>query len=80
MTISSYTFAPPWGREIISLSIRKYGDALDKFEPNDLNDALVPVPGVFEEIPAAGLEGALRHLKETGRVPDYAESWFAGLK
>ncbi len=68
------------GREIVSLSMRKYGDSLDKFEPNDLNGALVPTLGVFDAIPAKHLESALRHTRETGRIPNYVDSWFAGLK
>ena len=68
------------GRQIVSLSIRKYGDSLDKFEPNDLNGALVPTPDIFDEIPADDLEAALTHLKDTGEIPQYVESWFRLLK
>ena len=68
------------GRQIVSLSIRKYGDSLDKFEPNDLNGALVPTPDIFDEIPADDLEAALAHLKDTGKIPQYVESWFRLLK
>lgn len=38
------------GRRIVSLSKRKYGNALDKFEPNDLNAALVPKREFFDSI------------------------------
>ena len=68
------------GREILSLSIRKYGDSLDKFEPNDLNGALVPTPDIFDEIPGGDLEAALTHLNDNGEIPQYAESWFRSLK
>lgn len=68
------------GREIVSLSIRKYGDSLDKFEPNDLNGALVPSPQTLDKIPDTDLESALRHLKDTGEIPQYVESWFRSLK
>jgi hypothetical protein len=30
--------------------VRKYGDKLDKFEPHDLNNALVPSPEWFTRI------------------------------
>ena len=39
------------GRQIVSLSARRYGDGLSKFEPNDLNTALVPAPEVLDAIP-----------------------------
>lgn len=38
------------GREILSLSKRKYGNDLDKFEPNDLNEALVPTRAFFDAL------------------------------
>lgn len=38
------------GRKLVSLSKRKYGNALDKFEPNDLNAALVPKREFFDSI------------------------------
>ncbi len=38
------------GRKILSLSKRKYGNSLDKFEPNDLNDALVPTQTFFDAL------------------------------
>ena len=68
------------GQEIISLSMRRYGDGLNKFEPNDLNSALVPSPDVFDEIPLSDLDSALESLRETGTVPGYIESCFEKLK
>lgn len=38
------------GRKIVSLAKRKYGNALDKFEPNDLNGALVPKCEFFDSL------------------------------
>ncbi|MBO7483113.1 MAG: SAM-dependent DNA methyltransferase [Kiritimatiellae bacterium] len=38
------------GRKLLSLSKRRYGNALDKFEPNDLNDALVPTRAFFDSL------------------------------
>ena len=67
------------GRELVSLSIRKYGDALDKFEPNDLNRALTPAPRVLAAITDAAVSEAMRQLRETGRTPDCVDSWFGRL-
>lgn len=68
------------GRQVVSRSMRRYGDSLDKFEPNDLNGALVPANTVFDMIPEGKLADALSQLQETGNVPDYVESWFSHLK
>ena len=67
------------GREITSLSMRRYGDALDKFEPNDLNKAAVPVPQIFDEIPDDHVAEALKQLEERGTIPAFVEGWFEGL-
>ena len=67
------------GREIVSLSIRKYGDSLDKFEPNDLNRALVPAPRVLDAIPTTVVESAMQELRATGRTPVSVDSWFKDL-
>ncbi len=68
------------GREIISLSMRKYGDSLDKFEPNDLNGALVPSQDFFSSIPAEKASEAVKAVKETEKLPQWAEDFFAPLK
>ena len=68
------------GQEIISLSMRKYGDGLNKFEPNDLNSASVPSPDVFDELSLSDMEKALEHLSETGTIPVYIESFFEKVK
>ena len=68
------------GREITSLSMRRYGDALDKFEPNDLNKAAVPVPQIFDEIPDEHVAEAFVQLEERGTIPAFVESWFENLK
>ncbi len=44
-------FISPVGQQIMSREARKYGDKLDKFEPHDLNNALVPSPEWFTKIP-----------------------------
>lgn len=68
------------GQKIISLSMRRYGDGLNKFEPNDLNSASVPSPDVFDKMPLPDVNRALKHLNKTGTTPGYAESWFEKLK
>ena len=68
------------GREIVSLSSRRYGDGLDKFEPNDLNAAQVPAPDVFDAVPIDRLDDALDQVRETGAAPYYVESWYRKLK
>ena len=68
------------GRSIVSLSIRKYGDSLDKFEPNDLNGALVPAPALFASMPAKKISEAVVAIKETGQLPQWAEDFFTPLK
>ena len=68
------------GREITSLSMRRYGDALDKFEPNDLNKASVPNPQIFDEIPSEHVRVALEQLEGSGTIPRFVESRFENLK
>lgn len=43
-------FCSPVGQKIMSREVRKYGDNLDKFEPHDLNNVLVPTPEWFTRI------------------------------
>ncbi|MGE0084218.1 MAG: class I SAM-dependent DNA methyltransferase [Desulfococcaceae bacterium] len=41
-------FISDLGQNILKNSKRSYGDELDKFEPNDLNESLCPSPAQFE--------------------------------
>lgn len=68
------------GRKIISLSMRKYGDSLDKFEPNDLNKALAPSPEFFALIAKSKVAGAVEEIKDTGLAPQWADDLFLPLK
>ena len=72
-------FLSKTGRSILSLSMRKYGDALDKFEPNDLNSAMVPTPEYFDCLSAEKIALAIRHVEETDNVPYFIEEFFAEL-
>lgn len=67
------------GRALLSLASRKYGADLDKFEPNDLNGALVPAPAVLSAIPREGAAAAMRAVRETDRFPEWAEEFFVCL-
>jgi len=68
------------GRSILSLSMRKYGDSLDKFEPNDLNSALVPKPDYFDCLAMKKVDLAINHIEKTGLVPNFVDDFFAELK
>lgn len=68
------------GRQIVARSMRQYGRALDKFEPNDLNSALVPTAAFFDTIPKEKVAAAVRSLEENGALPKWMEAVFAPLK
>ena len=68
------------GQDIVALSRRRYGDALDKFEPNDLNNAVVPAPHVFDEFTPRDVEDAVSHAKEICEIPDWVNGFFKTLK
>ena len=56
------------GRKLLSLSMRKYGDDLDKFEPNDLNSAFVPSPEVFDCFTNKDIADAIDCIKKSGEL------------
>lgn len=60
--------------------MRKYGDSLDKFEPNDLNDAPVPSLKFFASLPTRKVSEAIRVISDTGKLPQWAEDFFIPLK
>ena len=67
------------GRDIVSLSRRIYGDTLDKFEPNDINNALVPTTEFFDELSTEDINKALSYAKRTGEIPDWVNRFFRKL-
>jgi adenine-specific DNA-methyltransferase len=67
------------GRNVLSLAMRNYGDALDKFEPNDLNGALVPAPEVFAAITNIHISKELDHVEHCGVVTDQLEEIFESM-
>jgi adenine-specific DNA-methyltransferase len=52
------------GQNIIKLNKRSYGNNLDKFEPNDLNNAYCPSIKQFEKLPSKGVAIVMSHLSE----------------
>lgn len=64
------------GREVVSLSLRKYGGSLDKFEPNDLNSAYVPTPDEFDRLDAKQIAGALKCIQRGEKLPEAIEKFF----
>ena len=72
-------FASRTGRRITSLAQREYGNALRKFEPNDLNDVPVPSPNLFATMRSEDVAAAVAHVRESGAVPQWVEDRFAPL-
>ncbi len=66
-------------RTILSLNMRRYGGGLDKFEPNDLNEALVPSSEFLSKINQAVIKKAIQALESGGKLPEVAESVFSEL-
>ncbi len=67
------------GREIVSFSVREYGDSLHKFEPNDLNAALAPSPEWLDKMDDHEVARSLDHVGTDGVLPDWANAMFAEL-
>lgn len=64
------------GRRILSLSVRRYGDALDKYEPGDLTTAAAPIPEDLARLCPDDADRALRHLARTGETPPWLDAFF----
>lgn len=67
------------GRKIVSLSKRKYGNSLDKYEPNDLNNSLVPKPSFFDSIGDKTLHKLMKKIKEGKDVGPELQNLFSPL-
>ncbi len=72
-------FASQSGREIVSRSIRKYGNALGKFEPNDVNEVYVPNTTVLDGLTDRTIREALSYVENTGHTPEFIDTFFARL-
>jgi len=68
------------GRKILMLNIRKYGNALDKFEPNDLNYALVPSIEWFSRITEQAAAEETETVRVRGMLSAKMEQMFDTLK
>ncbi len=67
------------GRKIMNLNIRKYGDFLDKFEPNDLNQALVPSIEWFSSIEQERVANEIQAITLHGSLSAEMEDIFRTL-
>jgi adenine-specific DNA-methyltransferase len=59
-------FCSPIGQRILSKESRRYGDKLDKFEPHDLNNVLVPKPERFAKISSDRIRQAMENIARQG--------------
>lgn len=66
-------------RAILGLSMRRYGKGLDKFEPNDLNRALVPSATWLDALPREVVAQALHACRISGEFPSWADHLFGHL-
>ena len=64
----------------ISQDRRRYGDSLDKFEPNDLNAALCPsMEWLTQLLPRAEIAMEMAHVEGCGKLSAIGEAMFAEL-
>ncbi|MBQ9368082.1 MAG: N-6 DNA methylase [Victivallales bacterium] len=67
------------GHRILASSIRKYGNNLDKFEPNDLNEAIVPSEAFLDSIPSAKIEACYDKLSVGENIEPELNAMFGAL-
>ena len=67
------------GKYILSQNTRKYGDSLDKFEPNDLNAALCPSMAWFERLSNTDIEQEIIYIRKFNQLSEKIESTFSTL-
>lgn len=66
-------------RRLLQLNMRRYGDALDKFEPNDLNHALAPSEDWFARLPGDVLDAGLSSCRLGNELPETVDRYFDEL-
>ena len=66
-------------RRLLELNMRRYGGALDKFEPNDLNRALAPSIDWFAKLPPDAVSRALESCRNGNGLPDFMNDHFDAL-
>jgi adenine-specific DNA-methyltransferase len=67
------------GHKILAQNMRKYGEDLQKFEPNDLNACLVPTPDWFESHMPINLKKELSILDKNSALSERMENIFLSL-
>ncbi|MCY4308997.1 MAG: N-6 DNA methylase [Rhodobacteraceae bacterium] len=67
------------GRKIVAQVSRYYGDDLGKFEPNDINNALVPKVDFFDTISHNEILEAVAEYKKTDLIPSWLEAKFENI-
>lgn len=67
------------GRHVLSMNMRRYGDSLDKFEPNDLNHALCPNAEFFDQLGNEEVTREIEYLEKHGKLSARIESVFSSL-
>ena len=67
-------------RQVLGISMRRYGDGLEKFEPNDLNRALAPSPGWLSRLSPDVVQNAVDYCGVKNSLPPEMESAFDSLK
>lgn len=66
-------------RRLLELNMRRYGELLDKFEPNDLNRALAPSVSWFAKLPPDAVSKALESCCNDNVFPDFMDDLFDEL-
>lgn len=66
-------------RRLLELNMRRYGDSLDKFEPNDLNRALAPSAEWFSRLSSDLVKEAMEECKLGRGLPQTMEDVFNSL-
>ncbi len=66
-------------RRLLELNMRRYGDSLDKFEPNDLNQALAPSLDWFSRLSQDAVAKALEACRQGNPLPAYIDEMFDKL-
>ena len=64
---------------ILQKNTRIYGDNLKKFEPNDLNEILVPHPNWFSQYKDKHWRGEMNFFKRNHTISNKTESLFNSL-
>ena len=64
------------GREIAAFSMRTYGNALDKFEPNDINTIPVPSPDYFDKISTTAVEQTIFKIRDNNQGMEELDHFF----